>query len=313
MKPFSRLVLGLALTSLLLAAPASAQSRRAGIGVMGDSYSDEYRFYPPDRARARNWVEILSATRGVNFGALSQRSRGEPRNRGFAYDWARENATSDDLIAAGQHTGLAAQVRRGEVRFVVLFIGGNDFLIKVGRSPDPLAELQTVVPEALANVTTALQTILSASPDVRVVVVTIPNIALLPAARLVELDPRGRALLQAAGTAIDAYNAQLRAIAEADPRIALADLAALTAALGSLPVPLTIGGVPIDVVTPSNEIDHLFLADGIHIGTVAQGLLANLIATTLNDNFGTRIRPLSEREIIQFAARTFRATRPSGR
>ena len=34
-----------------------------GIGVLGDSYSDEYRFYPPDRSTARNWVEILTETR----------------------------------------------------------------------------------------------------------------------------------------------------------------------------------------------------------------------------------------------------------
>ncbi len=30
------------------------------IGVLGDSYSDEYQFYPPDRSTAQNWVEILA-------------------------------------------------------------------------------------------------------------------------------------------------------------------------------------------------------------------------------------------------------------
>ena len=75
--------------------------------------------------------------RGLNFGPFSRRARGEPRNGGFAYNWARENATTDDLIAQGQHTGVAEQVRRGQVRVVVLFAGGNDFLIKVLRAPDP--------------------------------------------------------------------------------------------------------------------------------------------------------------------------------
>src|SRR3954454_21544701 len=90
-------------------APAHA-GWRGGIGVLGDSYSDEYQFYPPHRSAGRNWVEILAATRGLNFGTFSTASRGEPRNQGFAYNWARSEATTDDLIAAGQHTGLAQQV-----------------------------------------------------------------------------------------------------------------------------------------------------------------------------------------------------------
>src|SRR6476619_6148359 len=110
------------LAALLIAlltplAPARA-GWRGGIGVLGDSYSDEYEFYPPDRSTARNWVEILATTRGVDFGRFSAASRGEPRNRGYAYNGARSDATTDDLIATGQHTGLAAQVARGEVGLV---------------------------------------------------------------------------------------------------------------------------------------------------------------------------------------------------
>src|SRR3954469_22183694 len=99
-------------TSTLLAGNPGA------IGVLGDSYSDEYRFYPPDRATARNWVEILAEARGLDFGPFSAEGRGEPRNRGYEYNWARSGATTDDLIAAGQHTGLAAQVAAGKVRLV---------------------------------------------------------------------------------------------------------------------------------------------------------------------------------------------------
>src|SRR5436189_6373933 len=99
-----------------LAPPRSAPpGLPGGIGVIGDSYSDEYEFYPPDRSTARNWVEILAATRGMDFGPYSRASRGEPRNMGFAYNWARSCATTDDVIATGQHTGLAAQMAWGEV------------------------------------------------------------------------------------------------------------------------------------------------------------------------------------------------------
>src|SRR3954467_2966304 len=110
------------LTALLIAlltplAPARA-GWRGGIGVLGDSYSDEYQFYPPDRTTARNWVEILSELRGLDFGPFSTSSRGEPRNQGFAYNWARSDATSDDMIAGGQLAGLSSQVAEGKVKIV---------------------------------------------------------------------------------------------------------------------------------------------------------------------------------------------------
>src|SRR5947209_6184164 len=53
------------------------------VGALGDSYTDEYRFYPPDQSKARNWVEILAATHKANFGAFRTVSRGEPRDQGF--------------------------------------------------------------------------------------------------------------------------------------------------------------------------------------------------------------------------------------
>src|SRR5436305_2608320 len=110
---------------LVLSSAEGRAELEGGIGVLGDSYSDEYRFYPPDRSTARNWVEILAGTRGLDFGPYAEESRGEPRNRGYAFNWARSDATSEDMIRTGQHTGLAAQVARGEVGIVVLFIGGN--------------------------------------------------------------------------------------------------------------------------------------------------------------------------------------------
>src|SRR3954469_25975604 len=138
-----RIFLILALHSCGLAHAGSP----GGVGVLGDSYSDEYQFYPPDRSTARNWVEILAATRGLNFGEYSPSSRGEPRNQGFAYNWARSDATTDSLLAAGQHTGLAAQVSSGEVSLVFVFIGGNDF-INAMKSSDPAGALADMLPRA---------------------------------------------------------------------------------------------------------------------------------------------------------------------
>ena len=58
------------------------------VGALGDSYTDEYRFYRPDQSKARNWVEILADTHRVSFGAFTTTSRGEPRDQGFAQNWA---------------------------------------------------------------------------------------------------------------------------------------------------------------------------------------------------------------------------------
>src|SRR5215831_19062114 len=171
------------LTALLIAlltplAPARA-GWRGGIGVLGDSYSDEYQFYPPHRSTARNWVEILATTRGLNFGRFSTASRGEPRDQGYEYNWARSDATTDDLIATGQHLGVAAQVARGEVGLVVVFIGGNDF-INAMMTPDPVAAFREVGPRAEANLAQAVTTVLGAHPDVKLVVITVPDIRELP-------------------------------------------------------------------------------------------------------------------------------------
>jgi hypothetical protein len=135
---------------LVTLAPLVRADGPGGIGVLRNSYSDEYQFYPPDRSSARNWVEILAESRRLNFGRFSSQSRGEPRNQGFEYNWARSEATSDDLIASGQHTGLAGQVRTGEVGLVWVFIGGNDF-INALKSPQPLDTHSSLLPRALAN------------------------------------------------------------------------------------------------------------------------------------------------------------------
>jgi hypothetical protein len=83
------------------------------VGALGDSYTDEYKFYPRYQTHARNWVEILSYTGKANFGPLSNISRGEPRDQGFATNWARFGATSDQMVA-NQLPGLARQVASGK-------------------------------------------------------------------------------------------------------------------------------------------------------------------------------------------------------
>jgi lysophospholipase L1-like esterase len=294
------LVVGFALLGAL--SPTALAQGPGGIGVLGDSYSDEYQFYPPDRSTAKNWVEILAKSRGLNFGRFSSQSRGEPRNQGFEYNWARSDATSDDLIATGQHTGLAAQVRSGEVGLVWVFIGGNDF-INAFKSRQPLDALRSLLPRAMANYRTVWQTMLDASPDVRLVLVTVPDIRNLPefAGPLRE----GKIPLEVADaftTAIERYNSQIRWLALGNRRVALQDLDLGVKIANAVSLDYTPGaGVRLDRRIASNDPRHFFLADTRHPGTIGQALLAQMFIDTVNARFRFGIAPLTDPEIRQTA------------
>ena len=279
-------------------ATASALAHR-GIGILGDGDSDEYQFSSPDRRTARNWVEILSLTRGLDFGRFTTSDWGEPRGRGFEYNWARADATTVDLIATGQHTGLAAQVARGDVRLVVVLIGGNDF-INAMHAPDPEAALREALPGALANYQLAVRTIRSADPDVRLVLATVPDIRLLPefdGPLLVGRLP-GR-LADACTAAIETYNAQIHALAARDRRIAVLDLALSTRIADRVNHDYAfVAGRWLDRARPGNCPDRVFLADRRHPGTLAQAQLARLFILEINDRFGAGIEPLRDAEIL---------------
>jgi GDSL-like Lipase/Acylhydrolase len=271
-----------------------------GIGVMGDSYSDEYEFYPPHRSRARNWVEILARARGLNFGAFSTASRGEPRNQGFAYNWARTEAETSDLIRDGQHLGLARQVAHGEVGVVVIFIGGNDFIHALA-SEERERVVDQVLDRAIANLDIAVKTILDASPKAQVCIATLPDILELPMfaapVRAGRLSPR---VASAFSKAISRYNWHIRRSMMANPRIALVDLA-LATQLAPRPDAghVVVAGRRLDWVRPANDVNHAFLADSRHISTLVQGMLANYVISTLNARLDARIKPLTLREILE--------------
>jgi phospholipase/lecithinase/hemolysin len=299
-----RSIRALVFASLLLLFPCQAAlaGLRGAIGVLGDSYSDEYQFYPPDRSTARNWVEILAATRGLDFGRFSEVSRGEPRNQGFAFNWARSDATTDDLIATGQHTGLAAQVAGGEVGLAVIYIGGNDFIHAL-QSPDPIASLERVRPRALANHRVAVETILGAHGDVKVVLVTLSDLPNLPEfAGPIRSGRLRRGVIEAYAAAIAEFNAQIRSIAAGDPRVAVLDLDLATRFTNIFGTGvLKVDGLRVDRERPDNRPEHFFLAVSRHPGTIVQGLLAKLLVETINARFDAGLSPLTEREITGLA------------
>lgn len=277
------------------------------VGALGDSYSDEYQFYPPDQTHARGWVEILAYTQKASFGAFQKAGRGEPRDGGFATDWARSGATSAEMVAQ-QLPGLTQQVARGQVRYASIFIGGDDFLdaLRADAANPPsatvaAAQIAQVEARAQANLDTAVATLLAASPRVKLVVSTVPALASLSIVAAAATTPQAQALVAGADAALDAYNANIRAIAAAQPRVALADLAVTSSALAAAGTSFPLGGTTINLAAPSNDYHSFFLADGLHVGTVGQGIIANTIIAALDAKFGAGVNVFTPGGIVGLA------------
>jgi len=64
---------------------------------------------------------------------------------------------------------------------------------------------------------------------------------------------------------------------------------------------VSFAGRAVDRDRPGNSLDRLFLADGRHLGTSGQGVLAKFLVDALNARCAAGIRPLDEREIIAYA------------
>jgi hypothetical protein len=99
------------------------------------------------------------------------------------------------------------------------------------------------------------------------------------------------------------YNGRIRALAFQNPRVSLLDLDMVTRLRDRLnPETVSVAGRPIERWVPGNDPTHLFLADVRHLGTVGQGLLAQLIVTAIDATFHAEVPLLSQREILEFAS-----------
>ena len=279
-----------------------------GIGIMGDSNSDEYR---ADDSRGENyadttfnWMEQLVLRRGLNFGNWG--TWGEPRRTGYEYNWARSGATASSLLEMGEHTGLAQQVAEGKVSYVFVWIGDNDFHSTNGTYEEIYngslsdAEVQAKVDRVVADITTAVDTVLNAG-KVDMVIVTISDKGLAPQALIHFPDPAKRKrvseAIKAANDGIEEL-AMTRGITVVDINSFGKTVLTRVNRLGFLEV----GNEKINVMVHGNEPHHLQLADAGHAGTVASGLLANaLFIEPMNDSYGLGIPPLTDEEILMDA------------
>jgi len=278
------------------------------VGIIGDSFYDEYRGtdnrggqYAPVTF---NLVELLARRRGFNFGPWGE--WGEPRREGYEYNWARSGANTGSMLAGGQHTGLAEQIAAGKVNYVFIGIGANDFSpnygpyksIYDGEMSDE--ELAAKIKGAVNAVTTVVDTVQQAGAK-GVAVALFMQWELDPTLPSSYPDAQRR---QRVADAIDAVNDGIKAMA-AERGVAVVDQTEVGRRMlesfdsqGNY----VIDGEKIDFMNKGDEPHHSRLADGSHVGTVMSGITANYyFIDTFNRAFGFNIPPLTDEEILQEA------------
>lgn len=285
-----------------------------GLAVLGDSTQDEYQVDNPRGEEYNpttfNWVELLVRVRGLNLGEWGQRA--EPRRGGYAFNWARSGATSDQMLSAGQHTGARDQVLAGEVSHAVIQIGINDFYfsglgLAIYEGTIGGGELQARLDQIVEHIITAAQTLQATGRCAVLVAATQDYLTLPVVPELYQTyqDPAGRQRFVDAVAYINSRLAKL----SADEGVAYFDfntayLAEINRRLDAQGY-LIVGGERIDLRTRGNNPRFGLIDDGyIHPGTVLSSLYVNVYVEAFNRSFGTAIAPLSDEEILRVAGIT---------
>jgi hypothetical protein len=262
---------------------------------LGDSFTDEYEFARGARSHALNFVEQLAQAGDAYFGKFTTTPRSDFRGPGYAFDWGLGGATSFDM--AEEVAGLAPQVAAGQVSYVSILMGGNDFEDALVSS-DPKTQLERLPPVVFSNIEAGIQTLLAASPNVKIAISTLEELEDTPSQQdLVAAGDITERELVLADQEQDVVNADIEKMAKHNPRIVAVDFEAQLAAVSSQPE-LTVGDVEVSTTTVGNNPTNLFVNDGEHIGTIEQGLWGNLILSAVDSKFGADFSLLTTTQIL---------------
>lgn len=307
-RSIGRRVLTVAVVTLAACTFARGQSNIDKLGAVGDSLTDEY-LEQSYGSYATCWTELLVLHRAIDMGPTAEEAGqpggtwGEPRRTGFEHNWARSGATTNTMLSAGQHTGLADAVLTQGVTHAAMFIGGNDFSFWSGCYDEVYngewdqQDIDDWIAGRINNITTALETIVPTG--VHLVIVNIPDFSIMPLVWSYRPDPVRR---DAVAAAVEQANAELRDLA-AEHDLALLDMYALTKTIfgpnRDQHEHLLVGNVEIELLLASGS-DPLaaWVADGVHPRSVVQGIWANAILTALNLAYDANVTLFSEEELL---------------
>lgn len=298
---------------------------------MGDSSSDEYA--ADDDRPAFQWTELIAAPsagapnvrhhRFVDLGPWGR--RGEPRRTGYERNWARSGSQMDDVVEE-QLPGVVAQIRAGEVTHVYLSGTGNEwgnptqspFLIRDiysspdggvtgGRSGRSVASLMRQVFEYYEECMERIAPIVPGA-----LVVAMPaHWNELPQLRAAFPDPARRAYV---GAAIDHLQSLIEARAaeinqqQGRTAIHLTTYDALLATYYGTDDgrTITVAGVPLIYTSnaPNGEPNYVMIAPQSavpHLGTIANGVIANTFIAAANRLDNVDITPFTSQEMRENA------------
>lgn len=300
---------------LVLLLPGLTQAQLPGLGVFGDSLSDEY--LEQSYNYAKNWVEQSVLIRGVNVGPTAAAAGqpgntwGEPRRTGYAANWARAGANSSSLLGIinTNNAQIDAQVASNQITHAVVAIGANDFApgsaawngIYTGSwTPVQIQNHRNMI---VNNITTIVNTL--QSKGIHLVVSSVPDYGITPAVRSAYPNATQRQLVT---SVINNVNQGVLQLAQTE-QIVFADLFGMTEAVfgtnGSPNATMTFGGNVINLSTAGVAATNAFVADGIHPHTLLQGAIGSLFLESLQQGYQTGVLPFTEQETVEFAGLTF--------
>lgn len=310
---FKQILRWVVMVGLAASVTATAQSTQAQtpvrLGILGDSGQDEYQGTDNRggdfHSVTFNWAEQLVRAGLVDLGAWGEYS--EPRRTGYANNWARSGATGADMIAAGQHVGLADQVGSGDIDVVIIAIGSNDFAPYRANGYGPIyggtvsgEALEEKINGLVANVAEAID-ILQLAGDVPIIVATVPNWGDTPLV-LSNPDFADASKRQLVSDAVQTTNIRLSEMASGRGAQMIVLDGLYQQLVGRLQAgSVMVGTEAINMFGIGDEPHNGVLGDGIHGGTVLGGLLANWYLEAINAATGASLTPLTDEQILATA------------
>jgi hypothetical protein len=277
----------------------------------------------------------------VDFGTYSATGagRGQTRNQGYAQDWALQGMAAQGVDLAGYMATFENEYNGGymssnlpglltqpggisNINVVNILIGGNDYFrailaaAQTGLSFSNFPAIQKNFEATNAGIIAALQEVVplieAANPDTHIIIDTVPSVAATPIVQnaLAALSPTLAAVVTGfINTEVNHVNydgsppmgpytyESIKKFA-ADNNLGYVDANGLVTSFQAKP---TFAGIYINPRAAGPVYTDMFVGDGIHPGTIAQGLLTNAIIAQIDAWYPSAITPLSSAEILQLA------------
>ncbi len=272
---FTLMLLIVAAAWIPCSAPQSAYADSiVGIAAMGASETQGTTY-------DGSWVPYLANDRNLNFGPAQ------------SYNVAIGGSSSSDLLAEGQHTDVAQLVSGGKVNLAFLTVGGLDFPPVSTKILNHTLNVPAFVNQVTGNITTAVDTILSAGPT-RMIVLSVPDMTLTGGGQRTLTTAASR---QSVLDVVNAVNTTLKPEILGRGQVFVDFEAAMQQWSNH---PLVIGGVTINTHDEGTSPEHLWLND-LHVATVGNAIFANLMLSAINKAYDLHYPLFSDQYILNLA------------